>query len=299
VDPNKKQKGSDKMKGRSKFIIILTLTLVLLAFGSFAHAQEGYGYTPVKVYFFGQLANFHDAPALIDNQSNRVLVPVRYVSEMLGAEVIWDSQKWAVEIRQNGKVIILNPGSKIVEVNDQAQEIDTSACIIGDRVYVPLRFISEILGTGVYWDGNVHIVNIPWIIQDGVARGLRLFIDTNANKLWEFNEYGKLLMVFPVATGRISSTGILTPKGEFIIANKIVNPPYYRAGIPGGSPRNPLGPRWMGLAGIAFKGSYGIHGTNVPSSIGTHASAGCIRMYSNNAITLYSRTPVGTRGMTF
>ena len=61
--------------------------------------------------------------------------------------------------------------------------------------------------------------------------------------------------------------------------------------IAGGSPRNPMGPRALTLSG----GEYAIHGTNKPSSIGTYASYGCIRMYNGDIIDLYDRVRVGTR----
>lgn len=61
--------------------------------------------------------------------------------------------------------------------------------------------------------------------------------------------------------------------------------------IPGGSPHNPMGPRALTLVG----GDYAIHGTNRPSSIGTFASYGCIRMYNADIVDLFDRVRVGTR----
>ena len=40
---------------------------------------------------------------------------------------------------------------------------------------------------------------------------------------------------------------------------------------------------------------YRIHGTYAPSSIGNSVSAGCIRMYQQDAMDLYRRVPLGTR----
>jgi lipoprotein-anchoring transpeptidase ErfK/SrfK len=60
--------------------------------------------------------------------------------------------------------------------------------------------------------------------------------------------------------------------------------------IAGGSPRNPMGAAAMTLAG----GEYAIHGTNVPRSIGGFVSYGCIRMYNEDVLDLYSRVSVGT-----
>lgn len=60
--------------------------------------------------------------------------------------------------------------------------------------------------------------------------------------------------------------------------------------IAGGSPRNPMGAAAMTLAG----GEYAIHGTNRPSSVGTFASYGCVRMYNQDVVDLYERVSVGT-----
>ncbi len=66
-------------------------------------------------------------------------------------------------------------------------------------------------------------------------------------------------------------------------------------GMPGGIPENPLGARAIYL----YKGNrdtlFRIHGTNNPSSIGTAASSGCIRMLNREVIELYANTPIGTK----
>ncbi len=61
--------------------------------------------------------------------------------------------------------------------------------------------------------------------------------------------------------------------------------------IPGGSPRNPMGARVIGLGP---GGEYAIHGTNMPNTIGTAASYGCFRMHNQDVIDLYARVQMGT-----
>jgi lipoprotein-anchoring transpeptidase ErfK/SrfK len=61
--------------------------------------------------------------------------------------------------------------------------------------------------------------------------------------------------------------------------------------IPGGSPRNPMGPRALTLSGGE---QYAIHGTNRPHSVGTFATYGCIRMFNEDIIDLFDRVKVGT-----
>jgi lipoprotein-anchoring transpeptidase ErfK/SrfK len=60
--------------------------------------------------------------------------------------------------------------------------------------------------------------------------------------------------------------------------------------IPGGSPRNPMGAAALTLSG----GTYAIHGTNAPGSIGGFVSYGCIRMHNHDVVDLYGRVSVGT-----
>jgi len=119
-----------------------------------------------------------------------------------------------------------------------------------------------------------------------------IIINKSTNQLAYFvgDELKKL---FPVATGRKAS---YTPEGDFSIIVKFKNP-YYSAGkIPGGDPSNPLGVRWLGLdVGNTGGSKYGIHGNSNPDSIGTYASAGCIRMYNDDVTWLYDQVPTGTK----
>lgn len=60
--------------------------------------------------------------------------------------------------------------------------------------------------------------------------------------------------------------------------------------IAGGSSNNPMGERALTLNG----GTYAIHGTNRPESVGKFASYGCIRMLNEDIKDLYERVRVGT-----
>lgn len=117
-----------------------------------------------------------------------------------------------------------------------------------------------------------------------------IIINKSNNQL-AFYEKGTLQKVFPVATGKTKSA---TPEGKFSLVNKVKNRPWYKENIPGGDPRNPLGARWLGIKvpgdwGHTSGNMYGVHGTNNPSSIGTYATSGCIRMNNGDVIWLYDR----------
>jgi lipoprotein-anchoring transpeptidase ErfK/SrfK len=98
---------------------------------------------------------------------------------------------------------------------------------------------------------------------------------------------GQVLKTYPIAVG---ARGTPSPDGDFVIINHAKDP-IYRGGDMEMSPGkdNPLGSRWMGLS---LKG-YGIHGTNVQSSVGKAVSHGCFRMRKQDVEELYTLVQVG------
>ena len=98
---------------------------------------------------------------------------------------------------------------------------------------------------------------------------------------------GQVLKTYPIAVG---SRRMPSPDGDFVIVNHAKDPTYRHGNTeiaPGKD--NPLGSRWMGLS---LKG-YGIHGTNVQSSVGKAASHGCFRMRKQDVEELYTMVQVG------
>jgi lipoprotein-anchoring transpeptidase ErfK/SrfK len=81
-------------------------------------------------------------------------------------------------------------------------------------------------------------------------------------------------------------------------ANMIrVEPELYGPWAGGMAPglENPLGARALYLYRGGRDTMYRIHGTNAPSSIGDSVSAGCIRMFQQDAMDLYARVEAGAR----
>ncbi|WP_069649196.1 L,D-transpeptidase [Caloranaerobacter ferrireducens] len=123
------------------------------------------------------------------------------------------------------------------------------------------------------------------VYAESVENQYKIVINIPSRKLTLFKD-DMIIKEYPVAVGKSKTQ---TPIGEFKIINKVINPYYAKKNIPGGSPRNPLGSRWMG-----FKPHYGIHGNSDPSSIGTFASGGCVRMYERDIQEIFDIVPIGT-----
>jgi hypothetical protein len=94
-----------------------------------------------------------DAVPFVDTGANRTLVPIRFVSEALGAGVDWLAHTGQVVIKDGGRELVLTTGSRDVLVNGVKQTIDCAPVVFPPgRTFVPLRFVSETLGATVDYD---------------------------------------------------------------------------------------------------------------------------------------------------
>jgi lipoprotein-anchoring transpeptidase ErfK/SrfK len=132
-----------------------------------------------------------------------------------------------------------------------------------------------------------------------------IIVDTHSRKLYYVLEGGRA-MRYGIAVGReglaFQGNGTIQRKAEWPswqpTANMLRTQPemygHYAAGLPGGL-ENPLGARAMYL----YKGGrdtyFRIHGTVDNASIGRATSAGCIRLFNQDAIDLYDRVKIGAK----
>jgi lipoprotein-anchoring transpeptidase ErfK/SrfK len=134
-------------------------------------------------------------------------------------------------------------------------------------------------------------------VKDSYMPGT-IVIRTGERRLYYFVGAGDAIR-YPVGVGRAG----MQWSGAAVINGKYIEPAWsarasirrdYRSlpsVVPGGSSHNPMGAAAMTLSG----GEYAIHGTNAPGTIGGFVSHGCIRMYNEDIMDLYSRVGVGTR----
>lgn len=95
-----------------------------------------------------------DAEPYLNSKSNRVLVPVRFVSEALGAEVKYIKDSKSVIITQGTNELRFGIGLNKALVNQKEVYLDCPAAVMYDRTFLPVRFISESLGAKVTYNGE-------------------------------------------------------------------------------------------------------------------------------------------------
>lgn len=92
--------------------------------------------------------------------NNRTLVPLRAVSESLGAIVEWDPIKRIAIINSEEGYLEFTVDSNTVCVNGHYIENDVEATILNNRTMVSIRLIAETLNCNVWWNPINKTINI-------------------------------------------------------------------------------------------------------------------------------------------
>lgn len=139
-------------RGRSFVAIILMVFVVLSGLASVSAESE------ITIQLNNRQIGFPDAKPYMDKAAGRVLVPVRFISEGLGAAVQWDQANRTVHILKEESYISLRLEEKSYTVNGVEKTMDTAAFLKDNRTFVPIRFISEGLGLDVNWNQQTSTV---------------------------------------------------------------------------------------------------------------------------------------------
>ncbi|MZP29031.1 DUF4163 domain-containing protein [Heliobacterium undosum] len=99
----------------------------------------------------------------------RTLVPLRGVSEALGLEPAWKAENQMVTLNGPSRTITMQVDDYKATVGDHRVSLDSPPQLIGDAVYVPLRFVSENLSVKVAWDAAAKTVNLSRITENAVT----------------------------------------------------------------------------------------------------------------------------------
>ena len=147
-------------------------------------------------------------------------------------------------------------------------------------------------------------------------KGLYIVIDTSGNRLYlKKGEQTMLEAVVSCGSGNILTepsgkkrTWVFdTPRGEYSIKSKIVNPIWVKpdwAFIEEGKPipKNPKDRVELGMLGdyaLGFGDGYFIHGTLYTRLLGKNITHGCVRVGDDDLKILYQATPLGTKVLIF
>jgi hypothetical protein len=109
-----------------------------------------------KAYVNGNATEVPDVAPTI--QGGRTLVPIRFISEGLGAKVDWNNgtQTATISIGNTKVDFILNSDKYLV--NGEERTLDQPAIALSDHMMIPLRVFSDSIGKQLFWDERGLII---------------------------------------------------------------------------------------------------------------------------------------------
>jgi len=134
---------------------------------------------------------------------------------------------------------------------------------------------------------------------DNTRNGV-ILVDITSRALHFWSEDQSVFRLYPTS---VPLSDDLTRKGRTEVTQKVENPtwrptasmkqrhPEWPDVVEGGAPDNPLGVRALYLSWPAYR----IHGTHDTRKIGRKSSSGCVGLYNEHILELYSFARVGTQ----
>jgi hypothetical protein len=110
--------------------------------------------------------------ALMLKGAARTVLPMRALFSTLGAQVVWNARERAVYgwktdgtgvrfgVGEAEAQLLLLPGAGGDSTLIEKRKLDAPALLINNRLYIPIRAASELLGTEVRWVGSEPAVYI-------------------------------------------------------------------------------------------------------------------------------------------
>lgn len=145
------------------FLVLLTLTLTLTLTLPLLH-QPAYAKTPTTISIFlngNKITS--DVPPYILPKVNITMVPLRVISQGLGASVEWDQKTQTAKISQGNLTVTMKVGQNYAIVNGTKVNLDASVQLKNNRAMVPLRFVSNQLGLDVTWYQSAQTIKLQSI----------------------------------------------------------------------------------------------------------------------------------------
>ncbi|WFD09855.1 stalk domain-containing protein [Tepidibacter hydrothermalis] len=112
----------------------------------------------INVNIDGKIVPFPDQKPMLIKDESRTIVPVRFITEYLGGTASWDADSKTATIELDGKKVELPVNKKHANVDGKQVKLDSSAKLISNRTFVPLRFVCETFGYDVSWDKESNTV---------------------------------------------------------------------------------------------------------------------------------------------
>lgn len=123
-----------------------------------------------------KLASVNDGVRFLKNPpfivDGTTLVPLRFVSTAFLCPVNWDAGSKTAQITRGNMQIKISPGELHARVNNHRVPLNVAARVKEGTTFVPLRFLSDIMGAQIEWNNENQTINITMSIYKHNKTGI-------------------------------------------------------------------------------------------------------------------------------
>lgn len=99
-------------------------------------------------------------------ENGRTYIPLRAVSENMGATVKWDGFSQTITINNEKTTVVCQIGNNVAHVNKDEVKLDAPPKLKYGSTYVPLRFTADCLGAEVKYDKASNTIDIAYQVPE-------------------------------------------------------------------------------------------------------------------------------------
>jgi len=102
-----------------------------------------------------------DAASYVNAETNRTLVPMRFISDAIGATVDFDEATQVVKLTKGDQTVELKLGSDEIVVNgevDADNKLDQTVVTKDGRSFIPLRAVAQLFGNNVFYSNGEVVI---------------------------------------------------------------------------------------------------------------------------------------------
>ncbi|MFO7941142.1 MAG: stalk domain-containing protein, partial [Bacillota bacterium] len=147
---------SRRLSRRNTRVLALMFAVICLSIGCLASPASA-DTADFSIVIDGVEVDSDESPRI---ENDRIVVPIRVVSESLGREVEWLAHTRQILVlgdgAQSDEFVLLTIGENLALLNGEEVELDVAPFIVpaSGRALVPLRFVAEAFGSEVDWDAE-------------------------------------------------------------------------------------------------------------------------------------------------
>lgn len=141
---------------RNKLVAAMVFVYILLFPFSCLGQDDEIAIFKDKKYFFTEYKTII--------RDGRLMFSLKDISRLIGGNVAWQQEQNTAVISYEGQKISFTLGRDAVQIDyngkTNIKSMDTKPVIVNGRMYIPMRFVSEISGFQVSWDNQYNQVFI-------------------------------------------------------------------------------------------------------------------------------------------